>query len=179
MFKTVVMAAMLAAGIAAPADAHENFPPFKNLLLKADLATPDGQDKWDRQIFEANYAGLVYIDWHLQNFTQSEVFASLKPANGDDDAACQNLQGKTGKLKLDGRAIPGNNHTLVRMNFDLDRLPDFTLLTCEQVIGAGAIGLRIRGFFYAADHKVETARETGFTPVHVEPSRLPTRFFRH
>jgi hypothetical protein len=179
MIRRLAIAAVAVAAIAIPAQAHKNFPPFVNLLLKADLATEQGKEAWLQQIGQANESGLVYVDWHLQNFTQSEVFKSLAPPNGGDDQACDALNGKSGKLALSGRAIPDNNNALVRMTFDLDHLPAFTMLSCEAVIGAGATGLRIRGFFYAADHRIEVAQETGFTPLAVEPSRLPAKFFEH
>jgi hypothetical protein len=179
MIRRLAVAAVAVAAVAIPAHAHKNFPPFVNLLLKADLATEQGKEDWLQQIGQANQAGLVYVDWHLQNFTQSEVFKSLVPPNGGNDEACEALEGKSGKLSLGGRAVPDNNNALVRMTFDLDRLPAFSMLACEQVIGAGATGLRIRGFFYAADHRIEVAQETGFTPLAVEPSRLPAGFFEH
>ncbi len=171
----VVLAASTCA--AAPAFAHKNFPPFTNLLLKADLATQEGMDAWQQQI--GGGSALVYIDWHLQNFTKSGLFKSLVPANGGDDEACEALAAKSGKLKLDGLVSPQDNHQLARLELDLDHLPAFTLIECEPVIGAGATGLRIRGFFYVADHRIETAVETGLYPLAVEPSRLPAGFFNH
>jgi hypothetical protein len=179
MIRKLVLAAAAVAAFTCPASAHKNFPPFVNLLLKADLANEPDRQTWRKQVDDAHEAGLVYIDWHLLNFTQSELFKDLAPPNGGDDEACDALQRKSGKLALSGRTTMDDNHQLARMTFDLDRLPAFTLVTCEQVIGAGASGLRIRGFFYAADHKIETATETGFTPLAVEPSRLPARFFTH
>jgi hypothetical protein len=175
----LITAAALAASIALPAKAHGNFPPFANLLLKADLATEAGMAAWQEQISKAGAKALVYVDWHLQNFTKSELFNDLVPPNGGDDEACAALAAKTGKLKLASRASPQDNHQLVRLEMDLDHLPAFMLIGCEPVIGAGASGLRIRGFFYAADHKIETADETGLYPLAVEPSRLPAGFFSH
>jgi hypothetical protein len=175
----IIAAAALAASIALPAQAHGNFPPFTNLLLKADLATEPGMADWQEQISKAGAKALVYVDWHLQNFTKSELFKDLVPPNGGDDEACAALAAKTGKLKLSGLVNTQDNHQLARLELDLDHLPAFTLIDCEPVIGAGATGLRIRGFFYAADHKIETADETGLYPLAVEPSRLPAGFFSH
>jgi hypothetical protein len=58
-------------------------------------------------------------------------------------------------------------------------MPAFGLFECEQIVSAGVAALRVRGFFYAADHRIATAQETGFYPLDVEPSRLPAGFFRH
>ena len=178
MKKVISAVFVLAASVCAmsPALAHRNFPPFVNLLLKADLATEQGMQAWQQQ---ADGSGLVYIDWHLQNFTKSGLFKALTPPNGGDDEACEALAAKTGKLKLSGLVNPQDNNQLARLEIDLDHLPAFTRIECEPVIGAGAAGLRIRGFFYVADHRIEVAREVGFYPLAVEPSRLPAGFFDH
>ena len=164
-------------GLTASASAHKSFPPFTNLLLKADLATEQGMAAWQQQI--GGGGNLVYIDWHLQNFTKSGLFKGLVPPNGGDDEACEALAAKTGKLKLSGLVNPQDNNQLARLELDLDQLPAFTRIECEPVIGAGAQGLRIRGFFYAADHRIEVANEVGLYPLAVEPSRLPAGFFNH
>lgn len=160
-----------------PASAHRSFPPFANQLLKADLATEQGMQAWQDQV--GTGSGLVYIDWHLQNFTTSPLFKSLAPPNGGDDEACGSLAAKTGKLKLSGPVNPQDNNHLARLELDLDHLPAFTRFECEPVIGAGTAGLRIRGFFYVADHRIEVANEVGLYPLAVEPSRLPAGFFNH
>jgi hypothetical protein len=176
-----VIAALIGlTALAAPANAHGNFPPFTNLLLKTDIATEAGMAAWQQQIGRANEKGLVYIDWHLQNFSRSELFKSFVPLNGGDDAACESLESKTGKLDMgEARVNPQDNHQLARMKIDLDQMPAFGLFECEQIESGLPYGLRIRGFFYAADHRIATAIETGFYPLDVEPSRLPAGFFRH
>ena len=70
-------------GMTASASAHKSFPPFTNLLLKADLATEQGMGAWQQQI--GGGGNLVYIDWHLQNFTKSGLFKGLVPPNGGDE----------------------------------------------------------------------------------------------
>jgi hypothetical protein len=178
--KKAIAALIGIAALAAPADAHGNFPPFTNLLLKADIATEAGMAAWQEQIGRANEKGLVYIDWQLQNFSVSELFQNFAPLNGGDDAACEALKSKTGKLEMgQARVNPQDNHQLARMKIDLDHMPAFGLFECEQIESGLPDGLRIRGFFYAADHRIATAEETGFYPLEVEPSRLPARFFRH
>jgi hypothetical protein len=179
MMKAVAAIVALAA-LAVPAHAHRNFPPFTNLLLRTDIGTEAGMAAWQEQISRANDKGLVYIDWHLENFSKSELFKNLVPLNGGDDAACEALRTRTGKLDLgQARVNPQDNHQLARMKIDLDHLPAFTLFECEQMGNRSEDGLRIRGFFYAADHRIPTAYETGFYPLEVEPSRLPAGFFNH
>lgn len=177
--KSAVIAVLSTFAAADAADAHRNFPPFENLLLKADLATEAGMAAWQEQWNEANFRSLVYIDWHLQNFMTSDLFDSLAATNASDDDACAALRTKTGKLALRGRVNPQDNNQLARITLDLDKLPSFTLFECEQVKATGSDGIRIRGFFYAPDHEIATATETGLMPLAVEPSRLPADFFRH
>jgi hypothetical protein len=44
-------------------------------------------------------------------------------------------------------------------------------------MGEAISALHTCGFLHAADHRIETAQETGFKPPVIEPSRLQTRFF--
>jgi hypothetical protein len=177
--KKAVAAILVLAAFAVPARAEANFPPFSNLLLETDIATEAGMAAWQEQVASANENGLVYIDWHLQNFSKSEFFKALVPADGGDDEACTALNGKTGKLDMgEARVNPQDNHQLAQMKIDLDHMPAFGLFECEQIVSAGVFALRIRGFFYAADHRVGTASKTGFYPLEVDPSRLPAGFFK-
>jgi hypothetical protein len=178
LFGTLAIAATV--GFASPgtADAHKSFPPFSNSILKVDLATPAGMMAWRDAV---DGGGMIYVDWHLLHFMKSSLFDELVPAGAQprgDSEACEALRTKQGgKLAFSGQVDPGYNHLLARMKFDFDRLPAFTLIECEPVIGAGEEGLRIRGFFYVPDHRIETAREYSFVPLDVEPSRLPKDFF--
>jgi hypothetical protein len=181
--KTLTLAVALAAALAPQAMAHTPFPPFTNSVLKADLAEPQGMDAWREAVSQAGDSSLVYIDWHLANFMRSGFFRGLVPAPAAGSApteedVCQALRDRTLlKANMGGRPDGSDNHLLANMVLDLDHLPPFTLFNCEAVIGTGAEGLRIRGFFYVPDHRIETANEYSFVPLDVEPSRLPPGFF--
>jgi hypothetical protein len=180
-FGTLAIAATLGLASLAPADAHQSFPPFTNSILKADLATPAGMTAWRDAVTQAGAKSMIYADWHLLHFTKSSLFDGLIPEGAQprgDQEACAALSARQGgKIALSGQVAPGDNHLLVQMQLDLDRLPAFTLVGCEPVIGSGEEGLRIRGFFYVPDHRIETAEQYSFVPLNVEPSRLPKNFF--
>jgi hypothetical protein len=162
--------------------AHQNFPPFANSTLKADLATPAGMQAWSDAVSQAGAKSMIYADWHLLHFMKSGLFDGLVPAGAQprgDEEACAALAAKqAGKISLSGQVDPANNHLLADLQVDLDRLPAFTLIGCEPVIGTGEEGLRIRGFFYVPDHRIETAESHSFLPLEIEPSRLPKGFFQ-
>ncbi len=179
-----LIGAVVAAGIALAtnASAHKPFPPFANSILKADLATPAGMEAWSDAVAAAGQKTLIYADWHLLNFMKSELFNGLLPAADQtrgEGEACQALRsGTSRKYALHARVDPGNNNLLASLSFDLDRLPAFTLIGCEAVVGSGEEGLRIRGFFYVPDIRIEVADQYAFVPLDVEPSRLPKEFFQ-
>jgi hypothetical protein len=180
-FGTLAIAATVGLASLAPADAHQSFPPFSNSILEADLATSAGMTAWRDAVGLAGSKSMIYADWHLLHFTKSSFFDTLIPAGaqprGDEEACAALSAPQRGKLALNGRVDPGYNHLLARMQFDLDRLPAFTLIGCEQVVRTGEDGLRIRGFFYVPDHRVGTANEYSFIPLDIEPSRMPKNFF--
>jgi hypothetical protein len=178
-----LIGAVIVAGLVwtTSASAHKPFPPFANSILKADLATPAGMKAWSDAVGAAGQKTMIYADWHLLHFMKSELFNGLLPATaqarGESDA-CQAMQsGTSRKYALHARVDPGNNNLLAGLSFDLDRLPAFTLIDCEAVIGSGEEGLRIRGFFYVPDVRIEVAEEYSFVPLDVEPSQLPRDFF--
>jgi hypothetical protein len=164
------------------AAAHQNFSPFVNSSLEADLATQEGMTAWSNAVSQAGEKSMVYVDWHLRNFMKSELFSDMLPPNAQPRAegeACTTLRsGSSRKFMLSGRIDPANNNLLARMALDFDKLPAFTVIGCEAVIGTGDEGLRIRGFFYVPEHRIETAQEFSFIPLDVEPARLPKNFFQ-
>jgi hypothetical protein len=180
-FGTFAIAASMGLASLGPADAHQSFLPFSNSILKADLATPAGMTAWRDAVAQAGAKSMIYADWHLLHFTKSALFDGLVPegeqTRGDAEACAALSARQGGKLALSGQVDPGDNHLLAQMQFDLDRLPAFTIIRCEPVIGAGEEGLRIRGFFYVPDHRIETAESYSFAPLDVEPSRMPAHFF--
>ena len=46
------------------------------------------------------------------------------------------------------------------------------------MIGTGEQGLRIRGFFYVPEMRIETAQEFALVPLEVNPTQLPADFFK-
>ena len=175
-------AALLTLLTAGAAQAGTPLPPFENSILQADLATQAGLDQFRAAVETAGGKTMIYADWHLLHFMKSELFSNLVPASApsrsEDDAcaALENLSG--GRLSLRGRIDPNDNHLLARMGIDFARLPAFTMLTCEPVIGSGEQGLRIRGFFYVPELRIETAQEFKFVPLDVNPTQLPADFFK-
>lgn len=175
-------AAMLTLLTAGAAQAGTPLPPFENSILQADLATQAGLDQFQAAVETAGNKTMIYADWHLLHFMKSELFSNLLPESApsrSEDEACAalaNLGG--GRLSLSSRVNPGNNHLLARMDIDFARLPAFTMLTCEQVIGTGEQGLRIRGFFYVPEMRIETAQEFKLVPLEVNPTQLPADFFK-
>jgi hypothetical protein len=165
--------------LSAPAGA-QSFEPIVKSTVIADLAEPAGMDAWKAEIAKVQ-GGIGYIDWHLANFMTSPMFSNMLPASAaerNEDAACEALgSGPQTGLSLNGLADTNDNHLLLDLRADLANLPDFTMIDCEPVIGTGEEGLRIRGFFYFPDMKIETAQLNAMLPVTVDATRIPANTF--
>jgi hypothetical protein len=164
---------------AAPASA-QSFEPIVKSSINADLAESAGMDSWKAELDKVQ-DGIAYVDWHLANFMTSPLFNNMLPASAterSEDAACDMLsQTPQLSLSLSGLVDPNDNHRLLDVRADLGDLPDFSLIDCEPVIGAGENGLRIRGFFYFPDIKIETAQMNAVLPVSVDATRIPAGTF--
>jgi hypothetical protein len=164
---------------AAPASA-QTFEPIVKSSITADLAEPTGMDAWKAELDKVQ-DGIAYVDWHLANFMTSPMFNNMLPASAterSEDAACDVLsQNPQLSLSLNSTIDPNDNHRLLDLRADLGDLPDFSLIGCEPVIGAGENGLRIRGFFYFPGIKIETAQMNAMLPVSVDATRIPAGTF--
>jgi hypothetical protein len=165
--------------LSAPASA-QSFEPIVRSAIKADLSVAAEMDAWKTEIGKvAN--GIGYIDWHLGKFMTSPFLAGILPASAQtktEDAACLLIGSRPDmKLSLSERVDGNDNNLLLEMRADLGDLPDFTMITCEPIVGTGEMGLRIRGFFYFPDIKIDVANMNGMMPISVDATRIPANTF--
>lgn len=152
--------------------------PFARSFQSLDLAEPGALASLEKSIERAGRKRLIYLDWHLGNFSKSELFASFAPeaaADATEANACE--AAKKPNLTISGRPNPENNHLLASFEFGAAGAP-FVKLACEQFPGLPLEGLRIKGFFYVDDTRIATANQYDFKPVEVEPSAIPGGFLK-